>query len=75
MVLITTHGAPQFMFFAVNGLRFAKHSTGREAAMRSRTYGSAAGVPAPTVVSTAFRALTTQTPELLTMRIVLEGEA
>lgn len=43
--------------------------------MRSRTFGSAAEVSAPSIMSTAPPALTTQAPEALTMPIILEGEA
>jgi hypothetical protein len=46
-----------------------------EAAMRSRTFGSAAGESAPAIISAAFPASTAQAPESLTMPIILEGEA
>jgi len=45
-----------------------------EAAMRSRTFCSAARISAPAIISAAFLALTPQAPESLTPPISLEGE-
>jgi hypothetical protein len=46
-----------------------------EAAMRSRTFCSAAGMSAQAIICTAFAASTALVPVSLTMPIILEGEA
>ena len=78
MALIATARRATVYVLAVNGFDTRALQSilpDGEAAMRSRTFGSAAGVSAPAIMSTAFPALTTHAPESLTMPIILEGEA